>query len=90
MTSESVLVYVRAAYTLPRVSSAASMFTLADRSLMGTVFFCPLGAHFALLKSMNGIEDSSMLIMRLPSSSKGSIMLAYCWRSTRDLSVLAK
>ena len=90
ITSESVFTWVREAYNLPWVSTARIMLTFAAKSFTDTVFFYPFGIHFDLRKSKNGTEVSSILMILLSPLNRGSMIFAYFYLSTRDLSRLAR
>ena len=88
ITSASVFVYVRAQYNLPSVSRAV------NNEILGATYFSvkePVasdGTHVFLRKRVWFSQLSSTLMTRRPDSSSYSILRAYCYRSTRQRSLL--
>ena len=89
MMSESVLACSSENHTCPLVSSAAIRDSLGVTNLSVAVAGLSDGAHILRLYWVWFTQDSSILMIRLPSYSIITILSEYYWRSTRQRSEFA-
>ena len=87
MTSVSVFAWVRLNQILPSVSSAAIKEIRGATYLSVNVPAASVGAQILRRKRVWFNQDSSTLMIRRLFSSNGNICSAYCYRSTRHLSL---
>ena len=88
MTLESVLECDKENQTRPSVSNAAIIDSLGVTVLSFTLPSPFLGAHAFRMKLDSLSQVSSMLMILVLDSRRGSIRKAYCCLSTRDFYVL--